>query len=1330
MVMIQQLIARVMRARCLAAMGFLVLALLAPDAAQAQCTFTVTALTVTPAASVGATVTATAALSYQGCQAVPLSIRDSAPANLTYANCSVLGADWNCASVGTSAGVTTSNFISGNNGLKTESVSFAYSASVIGCPSLSITPVINGVAGTARASTCTAAPSVTTESATATASTSATLNGTVAGNGVAVTAISFKYGTVTGVYGTTTAAVPATLAANASVTAVSKTVIGLTCGTTYFYRATATNASGTTDGPERSFRACFNLTKVASNANVPVGTNFSYTLTVANATGSTSNGVVVTDDIGPAGLSFVSCTTATGTCTASGTVVTWSPGNVATGASPTATLTVQASSAGSKTNTAAANTTGSPVATSVVNAYAPLADWRMDEASWNGTPGEVRDSTGNGYNGRAARSAGATAVPNTITSTTLPTPYVPVYAPARSSGGRSTCGYGEFDRSANASPAIPARTFGYVELTGIPTLPPPGISGFTFAAWIRTIDASQSGQRILVRDDADNGWGFSMGDPGTGRIRLFNRRMSATGVVTGTGSIGCGVNSGTFCLDTSAAITNNNWFFVAVSVDTAAKSVAHYVFNDSGTLLSTTSGTYSGDWTDGSGLASLGGETSSSSEGRTASFHVKGNIDEVQIYQGVLSQADVALLLTRSRTCAGSGPDHVELVHNGAALTCSPKAIKVLGCTTAASCNSAVADQFVGNVTFTPTAISGAQWCSDALCASPLAGAITVASGSTIYLREPTVRSDTLGGTASGTLTSALQCLNTATASFGTGSASCDVAFAGAGFLVNVPNHSSCTTQTVTLQAVQSNATGTACVPAFNNVNRTVSLYSGYTNPTTGTRNASFNYVTSSGGATSAVASLSVLPGSPSALTNLYFDTTGTARLTGFTYPDVGQVTLSPTYIGVDRGAGNTNDAGLSLAAVSGNVFIAAPASFAFSAIPAAPLTAGTSFNTTVTALNACAMPAATPNFGKETVPATVAITSTNPLPVKGNATDINQTLSGFNAGAASTLLTWNEVGTVDLLATHTNYLGSGLNATGTQAAVGRFKPAYFDTTLVQGCGTFTYSGQPIAVTVTAKATGGVNTTANYAGATWARLVTLSDANAGTGTWSGNSIAATSFVNGVGIAPSASYIFASKATEPTSIRIRGAEPLGADGVSSITGTEAATNIRSGRVSLMNAYGSELLTLPMTARIEFYDTVTSTGWRTGTDACTTLTSANFAYSFPVNAANNLAACETAGTLGGSNPNLTLTLAKPCTGSPCAGNNGWTNVALNLGGAPIGTVAGETFVRCTAVGASGGTETPANLPWLSFDWLGAGATNPKARATFGVYRSPLIYRRENY
>jgi MSHA biogenesis protein MshQ len=52
-------------------------------------------------------------------------------------------------------------------------------------------------------------------------------------------------------------------------------------------------------------------------------------------------------------------------------------------------------------------------------------------------------------------------------------------------------------------------------------------------------------------------------------------------------------------------------------------------------------------------------------------------------------------------------------------------------------------------------------------------------------------------------------------------------------------------------------------------------------------------------------------------------------------------------------------------------------------------------------------------------------------------------------------------------------------------------------------------------------------------------------------------------------------------------------------------------------------------------------------------------------------------------------------------------------------------------------SGGVFTPgalnvtATVPsWLQYPWVSATATNPSARATFGIYKSPLIYRRENY
>jgi MSHA biogenesis protein MshQ len=54
-----------------------------------------------------------------------------------------------------------------------------------------------------------------------------------------------------------------------------------------------------------------------------------------------------------------------------------------------------------------------------------------------------------------------------------------------------------------------------------------------------------------------------------------------------------------------------------------------------------------------------------------------------------------------------------------------------------------------------------------------------------------------------------------------------------------------------------------------------------------------------------------------------------------------------------------------------------------------------------------------------------------------------------------------------------------------------------------------------------------------------------------------------------------------------------------------------------------------------------------------------------------------------------------------------------------------------LKAPGTGKTGSVDITATIPaWLQYDWLGAGVTNPKGRATFGVYKSPLIYHRENY
>lgn len=627
-----------------------------------------------------------------------------------------------------------------------------------------------------------------------------------------------------------------------------------------------------------------------------------------------------------------------------------------------------------------------------------------------------------------------------------------------------------------------------------------------------------------------------------------------------------------------------------------------------------------------------------------------------------------------SVACPVSGPDHIEIDHTGSALTCSAQTVTIKACANAA-CTALYTNGGI-TVTLSPGGLS-----------FPI-GTSGINNAATV--QQSTAGIATLAATPSPSTTGATSCLNTVT-----GAASCAMTFNSSGFLVSVPDQVSCTNASATIEAVQS-APGTGrCIPAYQNLTRAVNLYTTYAAPTTGTVGA-----TASTGAVSTAA--------PGTAHNLAFDATGKATIS-LSYPDAGQLTLTAT------------DTAPSGAAMTGSgTFIAAPALFEFSGIPAAPLTAGQSFNATVTAKNACTTPAATPNFKNQTV----AITSSNPLPSIGNATAINTALSGFSAGAASASLAWNEVGTIDLNAQLANYLGSALSISGTQGGVGRFHPAYFDTLVAPGCGSFSYAGaitpakagQPFVVTVKAKRFGGDTTdatnTANYAG-TYAYLTTLSNAGVTTGL-AANTLAPSSFANGVGSA-NVTYAVATPQTAPVTLTLR-ATDSDTPATSSSGHTEATTTVRSGRVRMQNAYGSELLPLPITLAIEYYDTTPSVGWRTGTDTCTVLPAGTFGFSSAPSCTAALTSCKSVVSVTGSGSNPPVSLSKPGVGTNFC-------VTLNLASPLTGN-------QCIATGATGTAASSAGYPWLQYPWGGSNAVNPSIQATFGIYKSPLIYRRENF
>lgn len=291
----------------------------------------------------------------------------------------------------------------------------------------------------------------------------------------------------------------------------------------------------------------------------------------------------------------------------------------------------------------------------------------------------------------------------------------------------------------------------------------------------------------------------------------------------------------------------------------------------------------------------------------------------------------------------------------------------------------------------------------------------------------------------------------------------------------------------------------------------------------------------------------------------------------------------------------------------------------------------------------------------------------------------------------------------------------------------GRFIPDHFvitPGTLTPGCsGAFTYFAQDGFTTdFTLTAQNAANaTTQNYQGS-FARLglttyanhvfstadplpagsVLASGATAPTGGWS------------AGQATVSAKHQVSRPTAPageTAVSVL-SKPVDPDGVTTATATAvsaSSTPLRYGRLQITNAYGSELLDLPIPVSVQYY---TGTAWTlNASDSCTSIVPSSVILS---GWTGNLSACETyfspssAQTL--TSGRATLVLRRP---GPS--NDGSVALALNIGA----SASGNTCVSGTSSAATAG-----NLPQF-------GATNPSGRATFGVYKTgPVIDRRELY
>jgi uncharacterized repeat protein (TIGR01451 family) len=755
-------------------------------------------------------------------------------------------------------------------------------------------------------------------------------------------------------------------------------------------------------------------------------------------------------------------------------------------------------------------------------------------------------------------------------------------------------------------------------------------------------------------------------------------------------------------------------------------------------------------------------------QSQTLSITVTGTSAGSQINTAVVASdnadSNPANNTATATVTVASSVDHYELTVPANSVSCLASTVTVTACTAAATASAC---------TSKATNLSG-QSATLATNAGTL-GATTVtfnASGdaTTTLSHAAAANLATATVTLSGEMTgasAARRCCNGSTCATGD---SCTTTFNTAGFIVanavggsvyTVPTQTAGTTSTsstgnLILRAVKTNSTTQACESALVGTT-TVNWLAQCNNPTT----CSSGSRMSLSGALSTAAGSSPIAGNANGSTasstavSMTFDANGNAPFS-FNYADVGQVTLFASKAA----------SGSLLTSLSGSsTFVVKPGGFTvtgiqqtaspFLANPAATnasgsrfVKAGESFSATVTATTSTGV--ATPNYGRETTPEGVLLTRALVAPVGGATGALsNGTIAGssFSSGVATvTNLSWSEVGIISLTPSvaDADYLGAG-NTTGAAVPnVGRFVPHHFDTALVKGCaaGNFTYSGQPFAAQLTPKNLAGAITQNYNTTCGFSKLVTLSNAgsvvNVNVG-WpppgpATQVMASTQFTNpatcgGVlnpltgpgGTQANVTYTLAS-ATGPSTFTLRGVD---ADGVTSSGATEGTTAVRSGRMRLVNAYGSELLDLPMTLRAEYWN---GAGWIKNTDDnCTGDTSAAAANAVAVTLTQTLSPATCVWDTG----------APGRSGAGCSvvGPTSPTDKQFRKGTFLVtgpGLLQKGDFNLWLKAPTSAGT-VAVNVdvpPWLEFPWVGVGSTDPSARATFGVFKSPLIYRRENY
>jgi MSHA biogenesis protein MshQ len=923
-----------------------------------------------------------------------------------------------------------------------------------------------------------------------------------------------------------------------------------------------------------------------------------------------------------------------------------------------------------------------------------LAYYAMDEASWNGTAGEVVDSSGNGNNGTRVGNA------QTIDPAPNPTPIAP-----------GNCRAGAI---LNEGDSID---------TGVDVDGAMGNKG-TVTFWFRPNWSQSGGERNIARVlfDASAGSKFFK----LAKLNNTNNLYPSNNARRRLALLFEDSADNNFVAYTSAepSFSANTWVHIAVTWDFPGN---HFQIYLDGVLAADQTINTNG------AIPALDtlyfGDTRSGYNPFGVTTVADGAFDEVRLYNSVLTQA--AIVADRNAAHACVTADHFALSHSGTGVTCQAEPVTV----TAHDAVHAVATGYTGTVALS-TSTGRGDW-------SLITGSGVLDNGTTNDGVATYTFAAADGGTAvlglKHTVSGSVN-INVADGSItetsGTATAAEDplLTFADSGFrFVDAANVENIATQvggqasgTYYLQAIRTDTRTGACVGVFG-AGQTVNidLASQCNDPTT----CNGRLVTFTNDAVNTVLAANPNTGVTSYTTMpVTFLNDGTSRAAfTFNYPDVGKMSLHARY-NIPLGVGSSSATNMIGAS---NPFVVKPFGFLLSnlvrtsdgfANPGAPdaagaafIGAGQPFSVTATAVLADGLTTA-PNYGRETTPEGVRLTNALVAPVGGsnpalgNATGFGGFANGVATGAN---FNWDEVGIITLTPGigDADYLGAGDVAGITSGNVGRFTPDHFDTARTEACvaGGFTYSGEAFAVTVSAF--NALNApTVNYEGA-FAKDVTISDAG-NTANFTNNVLSGV-FAAGVGSSNTIAYTFPAKETPPATLALRAIDQ---DNVSSSGHNEATSVQRSGRLVFQNAFGSELVDLNVPMRVQYYKD-SGSGWITNPDGFCTQVDLNFA-----NFAGNLASGETCVWDAANKSSEACATAGPGAEQyqepPVAGK-------FNL------------YLKAPGSGNEGSVDVTADLsalPWLRYDWDGDGMSDddPTGHAAFGIYKgSPRqIYLRERY